>query len=216
MNLFEFGNGGIYRIVCTKNNKIYYGQTSCFIRRCFQHLQFFEKHTHSCLELQKDVDKYGIKVFLFEVIQVENKLKKRLKLEKKLIDNTPLDLLYNPKKDIHNFRKAPRIAQRVKIHDQQYYSIAEASRCLNKSSRNIRMKLDDPSNNHYERLDYHRHSYFDEYEVMIDDQYFKSTRDVVNIGLAKTTRQVRDRCRSHKWQTWLLVKKGLTNIPDRE
>ena len=118
MNLFEFENGGVYRIVCTKNNKIYYGQTSCFIRRCFQHLLFFKKQTHSCLELQKDVDKYGIKVFFFEVIQVEEKLSKRLKLEKKLIANTSLNLLYNPKNNIHNFRKIPRCAQRVQIHGQ--------------------------------------------------------------------------------------------------
>ena len=75
------------------------------------------------------------------------------------------------------------------------------------------MKLDDPSNRYYERLDYHRHSYFDKYEVVIDGRVFQSTRDVVNAGLAKTTRQVRDRCRSRKWQTWFLVEKGLTNIP---
>lgn len=56
MNLFDFRKGGVYKIVCTKNSKIYYGQTSFFIRRCFQHLSSLEKKTHSCLKLQKDVD----------------------------------------------------------------------------------------------------------------------------------------------------------------
>lgn len=49
---------------------------------------------------------------------------------------------------------------------------------------------------------------------MIDDQYFSSTCSVVEAGLAKTTRQVRDRCRSAKWKTWSLVEKGRTTIPN--
>jgi hypothetical protein len=35
----------------------------------------------------------------------------------------------------------------------------------------------------------------------------------VEAGLAKTTRQVRDRCRSVKWHKWSLVEKGRTTIP---
>jgi hypothetical protein len=48
---------------------------------------------------------------------------------------------------------------------------------------------------------------------MVDGQYFKSTSAVVEAGLAKTTRQVRDRCRSAKWQNWSLVQTGRTTIP---
>lgn len=101
----------------------------------------------------------------------------------------------------------------VKIHRIIYSSIAEASRILEESSRTIRRKLDDSLNFEYERLEYHRHIYFDEYEVEIDGQYYKSTSSVVEAGLAKTTRQVRDRCRSAKWKNWSLVKKGRTTIP---
>nr|AOC61489.1 putative site-specific DNA endonuclease [Rhexinema sarcinoideum] len=137
----------------------------------------------------------------------------RLKLEKNLIEKTPSNLLYNPKNTPHNFQKKPRIAQRVKIHATIYSSIAEASRILKKSSRTIRLKLDDPLNFEYERLEYHRHIYFDEYAVEVDGQFYSSTNSVVEAGLAKTTRQVRDRCRSAKWKNWLLVKKGRTTIP---
>jgi hypothetical protein len=48
---------------------------------------------------------------------------------------------------------------------------------------------------------------------MVDGQYFKSTCSVVAAGLAKTTRQVRDRCRSAKWQNGSLLEKGRTTIP---
>lgn len=213
MNLFEFRKGGVYKIVCTKNNKIYFGQTSCFIRRCFQHLSFLEEKKHPCFELQKDFNCFGVAFFQFEVIQIEKQLNVRLKLEKKLIEETPLNFLYNPKNSLHNFQKKPRTALSVKIHGTVYSSIAEASRILKKSSRTIRIKLNDPLNSEYEKLEYHRHIYFDEYEVEIDGHYYNSTSSVVEAGLAKTTRQVRDRCRSDKWKNWLLVKKGLTTIP---
>lgn len=58
----------------------------------------------------------------------------------------------------------------------------------------IRMKVDDVSNLHFERLNYHRHTYFDEYKVEMDGQFFQSTRAFVSAGLAKTTTQVRNRC----------------------
>lgn len=56
------------------------------------------------------------------------------------------------------------IAQRVNILGSLYPSIAQAARVLGKSSRSIRMKLDDPLNMDYTRLEYSRHVYFDEYE----------------------------------------------------
>lgn len=168
---------------------------------------------HSSLEFQKDVSRYGLDAFIFKVVQIENQLTERLKLEQKYIENTPSNLLYNQKNTPHIFQMKPRVAQRVKILGEIYPSIAQAARVLRKSPRAIRMKLDDPSNFDYERLEYHRHIYFDEYSVKIDGQYFPSTRSVVEAGLAKTTRQVRDRCRSVKWEKWLFIEKGRTTIP---
>lgn len=136
LNLFEFRKGGVYKIICIKNNKIYYGQTSCFIRRGFQHLSFLKERQHPCLKLQKNVDCYGLGAFRFEIVKIETELNKRLKLENQWIDNTPSNLLYNPKKT-YNFQTKPRIAQSVKILGYTYPSIAEASRTLGQSSRNI-------------------------------------------------------------------------------
>lgn len=139
-------------------------------------------------------------------------LKKRLKLEKQYITTTAKEFIYNPIK-IHNFKTKPRVALRIKIHDIIYPSIKEASRKTNQSPRNIGLKLNDALNINYQRLDYHKPVYFDIYEVNIGNNKFESTRAVVEAGLAKTTRQVRDRCRSKKWTEWHLVEKGRTTIP---
>ena len=124
--------------------------------------------------------------------------------------------MYNPKNPVYIFQTKPRTAQRVKISGAVYPSIAEAARVLGESSRNIRLKLDDDQNANYERLEYDRHTYWDEYAVKIEHQYFRSTAAVIKAGLAKTTRQVRDRCRSAKWQKWSLVENRSNDYPARE
>ena len=43
-----------------------------------------EDNKHDCVELQKDVNFYGINNFRFEIILNENNLNKRLKLEKEV------------------------------------------------------------------------------------------------------------------------------------
>lgn len=216
MNLFEFKDGGIYQIICIKNNKVYVGQTECFIRRCSQHLKLLKNNKHQCLQLQTDVNIYNLDNFKFEILINETNLIKRLiKLEKEYINNTPEKLLYNPIQ-IHNFKTKPCIAQCVKIRDIIYPSIREASRQINESPRNIGLKLDNNLNTDYQRLYYHKNVYFDTYKVKIDNKIFESTRDVVNASLAKTTKQVRERCRSKKWTNWELIEKRSNDYPARE
>ena len=123
--------------------------------------------------------------------------------------------LYNPIK-IHNFKTQPRVAQRIKIHAIIYPSIRQASRQIKESTRNIGLKLNDISNKDYQRLDSHKNIYFDTYKVKIDDKFFESTRSVVNTGLAKTTRQVRDRCKSKNWRNWELIENWSNDYPARE
>jgi hypothetical protein len=206
MNLFTYTQGGIYQIVCAQNKKIYYGQTQCFLRRCYQHFNLLKDHKHSCFELQKDFLRFGLDAFKFEILLYEKDFKKRLKLEKSLLQKAKTKCLYNPIQT-HNFKLKPRVAQRVKIHGKIYISISEASRILNQSKRNIGLKLNDRSNINYQRLNYHQNTYFDTYKVKVKDTIFESTRAVVEVGLAKNTRQVRDRCRSKKWKSWQLIKK---------
>ena len=217
-NLFEFDTAGIYKIVCNKNNFIYYGQTSCFIRRCFQHLQKLKSNCHSCESLQKDWNVYTQEDFSFEIIHIEYSYKKRLKLEDELLLNPSGQNLYNPKDQSQSFKHKPRISQKIQIDDTVYRSIAEASRLLNRSSRSIRQYLDDPTKSNYKRVELYRPSYLDEYSIIIDGHFFATTSCVVENGLAETTRQVRDRCRSKskKWFNWSLVKRMSNDYPNRE
>lgn len=215
-NLFDFDIPGIYRIICSKTNCIYYGQTSCFLRRSFQHLQLLKKNSHSCLKLQNDFNYYSKNSFSFEIILIEKSPNKRLKIEKDLILNAAEGSLYNPVNQNRTFNYQPRVAQQVQIDNVVYPSIAEAARQLNQSSRTLRKKLDDPVNQSYQRLYFQRHSYFDEYQVIITGKIYPTTSKVVEYGLAKTTRQVRDRCRSKKWHNWILVEKMSNDYPNRE
>jgi hypothetical protein len=72
--------------------------------------KFLKEKKHSCIELQKDVNGYGLDAFVFEVREVESQLAKRLKLEKKWIAQTPSEFLYNPTSSLHHFSTKPRIA----------------------------------------------------------------------------------------------------------
>ena len=216
-NLFEFDTPGIYQIVCKKNNFIYYGQTSCFIRRCFQHLQQLKKGCHACESLQKDWNLYTQKDFTFEVICIEDSSTQRFKRENQLISNASEAYLYNTKDQTQVFKNKPRISQKIRIDATEYRSIAEASRQLKRSSRIIRMYLDDPTKPNYERLELHRPNYTDEFSIIIDGVFYKTTSCVIEKGLATTTRQVRDRCRcKKKWSNWILVKRMSNDYPDRE
>ena len=211
-NLFDFDIAGVYKIVCSKTNCIYYGQTSCFLRRCSQHLQNLKTNNHSCLRLQNDFNRFQRNDFVFEVVCIELSLTKRLQIEKYLIETTAKTNLYNSESS-PIFYYQPRIAQQIQIAKVSYASIADAARKSNQSSRTIRSKLDDPANLTYQRIKIHRHSYFDEYQVIIEGKVYPTTSNVVKSGLAKTTRQVRDRCRTQKWHNWILVKKCRTTIP---
>lgn len=216
LNLFEFDTPGIYKIVCQKTNCTYYGQTSCFLRRCFEHLQQLQNGSHPCKSLQHDFNLYSRDNFTFKILSVEYSLQQRLKYENTMIKNTAEKYLYNPKAQTQIFKYQPRIAQKIQIDEIVYPSIAEASRQLNRSSRILRKYLDDPIKQNYKRLDFHRHNYFDEYQVIIEGKLYSTTHSVVKKGLAKTTRQVRDRGRSKKWPKWILVKRMSNDYPIRE
>lgn len=94
-NLFEFAIGGVYCIKCLKNHKTYIGSTASFLERSARHCTLLKAKTHECLALQSDFNKYGSAIFEFQILILENDVKKRLELEKQLIDQQSPDKLYN-------------------------------------------------------------------------------------------------------------------------
>lgn len=59
----------IYKISTNVNNKIYIGSSKYFPSRKTQHLHNLRKGTHHSIILQNHVNKYGIDVLLFEIIE---------------------------------------------------------------------------------------------------------------------------------------------------
>ena len=204
MNLFDFGIGGIYRIYCKSINCYYIGQTYSFLYRANQHLEKLRNQTHECKQLQNDFDLYTEKDFIFEILYYENDETKRLHLEAIELKKHSLDNLYNDLKPVGSNLKA-RIAQRVQIRDSIYPSITGAVQKTGESKTSIIRKLNDPGNLLYVRL---KTVDLTKYHVQIHDQIYKSTQEVVEKGLAKTTREVRQRCRSKNWPTWILKERS--------
>jgi len=205
INLFDFDKAGVYKINCTATHKVYYGQTFSFLKRWTDHFYHLQNPTHDCLKLQKYFNFYGAKSFIFKSLCLENDSQKRLLIEQTFIKKKISKNLYNVVKP-HNFTKRAT-RHRVAINNKIYDSISEASRQLNLDVRTLRRRLDDPTNQNYQRLEVIQVTNFNHYEVLINDKHFYSTSDVVKANLAKSTKQVRERCRSKKWKTWHLIQK---------
>ena len=197
MNLFDCGIGGIYRIYCKSTKCYYIGQTYSFLYRANQHLEKLRNQTHECKQLQNDFDLYPEKDFIFEILYYENDETKRLHLETIELKKYSLDNLYNDLKPVGLNLKA-RIAQQVQIRDSLYPSITVAVQKTGESKTSIIRKLNDPGNLLYVRV---KTVDLNKYHVQINDQIYKSTQEVVEKGLARTTREVRQRCRSKNWPT---------------
>lgn len=204
MNLFDYGGGGIYRIYCKSTNCFYIGQTFSFIYRANQHLEKLRNQTHECKKLQKDWDIYTPTDFTFEICYYENDDTKRLKLEKLELKKYSSNSLYNDLKPVGSNLKT-RVAQQVQIRGYSYPSITSAVKKTGESKTSIIRKLDDPSNLFYVRL---KKIDLDKYYVQINNKIYRSTREVVENGLAQTTREVRQKCGSKYWPTWILKERS--------
>ena len=65
----EYGdNGGIYKMVCTSNGKVYIGQTINFCRRFREHLSDMKLSRHHNQDILNDYLKYGEDAFEFEIL----------------------------------------------------------------------------------------------------------------------------------------------------
>lgn len=60
---------GVYKIVNTKNNKVYIGSTNSFKRRKNNHFSQLRNNKHINKYLQMDFNKFGEDIFLFEIIK---------------------------------------------------------------------------------------------------------------------------------------------------
>lgn len=95
---------GIYRILCTKNNKSYIGHTTqSFGSRWKSHVKNLNSGNHHCNLLQLDWNEFGVNEFVFKILDIENDKEKALKLEQSYI-NGMREELYNTSLN-NGFRK---------------------------------------------------------------------------------------------------------------
>jgi hypothetical protein len=67
MNVFR-GTAGIYKIVCKKTNKEYYGLSKNMLVAKRYHLNKLRQGKHWNIKLQRDYNSYGEDSFEFEVV----------------------------------------------------------------------------------------------------------------------------------------------------
>jgi len=60
---------GVYKIVNIVNNKVYVGSSCDINRRWKEHIFRLKKNKHHSVKLQNSFNKYGVDVFIFEVIE---------------------------------------------------------------------------------------------------------------------------------------------------
>jgi group I intron endonuclease len=65
--IFDIGEG-LYAIECSKNNRIYFGNTNDIRSRFEKHLWYLRRHKHPNRELQKDFIKYGESAFQYKML----------------------------------------------------------------------------------------------------------------------------------------------------
>jgi len=63
-------NIGIYKIVCTENNKIYIGQSKNIQKRWEQHINELINNKHCNDDLQNDFNKFGELAFEFDIVHL--------------------------------------------------------------------------------------------------------------------------------------------------
>lgn len=78
--------GGVYRITCLANKRVYIGSSARVGMRINEHKYRLRHDKHHSRHLQRAWDKYGEDAFEFEVLALEEDRKFRLFLEQHLLD----------------------------------------------------------------------------------------------------------------------------------
>lgn len=109
---------GIYKIVNSRNKRVYIGSTVNFQNRFAQHLKMLREGNHHCKQLQNDWDLYGEECFTFKVAEVVDDKTVLLDVEKEHIHQYKRP--YN-KKDRLNWDYNPNytIEQRLLINQKR-------------------------------------------------------------------------------------------------
>lgn len=90
---------GIYTIKCLSNGKVYVGSAVDLISRKSQHFYRLRKNKHGNSHLQNAYNKYGEQNFIFEIVEIVEKVEDLILIEQKSIDD------FSNENELFNIRK---------------------------------------------------------------------------------------------------------------
>lgn len=207
--LSDLFNPGLYKITCTANQKQYIGESSNVLSRLGRHTDFLQKNQSDCAEMQKDLNKYSKKNFIFTALEVDSKYGNkdlRKQRETVLIEQIPKELRYNQ-------LESPEYStsRGIKIWGQVYPSLSNAAQVLEESRTNIFRKASNPQNLDYVFWTQEENSVFNsqqEYQFrkscscIINGCFYNSLNEAArDLGINHKT--VKNKIFSDKWPNYL-------------
>jgi hypothetical protein len=177
-----FFQPGIYAIVNTQTNKCYIGEAANLADRLSRHILQLNAQKHDCIQLQKDWKLYGEQVFDFVILELGTEMWsdriKRLKVERQYIQKYQ-NQLYNLM-SIRKIKPISKISNRsnsipIRVDDEIFTSISEASRHFGVSLSTIRSRLNNPNSLNWSYINKERQVATNlARAVVIDDKYYLS------------------------------------------
>lgn len=109
--------GGIYKIECRKNGKIYIGKAKDIESRAVQHIYMLNCNRHENYFLRMDWQKYGKDAFYFSALERIDSAEKRKLRERKIINWFKPNVLYNVSHIPENYKKIKVIYTKTRQED---------------------------------------------------------------------------------------------------
>lgn len=207
-DFFNFCQPGIYMIICTKNQKIYIGQSSNCLYRIGGHFTSLKNNTHSCVALLKDFKKYDPQYFQAFIIKSGahyDRLQIRQKEELQLINQQKKHLCYNFLE-----KKEPNYKS-FSYKNQIFFTIKELRLFINLnenknySETDFRRKFINPDGCfHNQIILIKTRPQTDQF--LVNDQICYGWKDVVEKQFAETKRQVFYRLNSSTFPNFKYLK----------
>lgn len=215
-NFFDFCLPGLYQITCTRNNKIYFGETNNCCYRLGHHFTDLNNNTHHCKALLSDFKKYGATSFKATIIEMGPHLQdteRRKKRETEHIASITPDLCYN----VIDVDDRKPVYKSYQYLDRTFHTINELRLFINKTEKT------NYSETHFRRLFISPHGMFSNKVqfvktrpqtdmFLVDNQIFYGWRDIVAKNLAKNKRQVFYRLTSANWPSFQYFKKTKNRV----
>jgi hypothetical protein len=147
LNFLDFINvsqgPGLYAILCTKKNKIYFGESANVLLRLGRHYHYLQTGMSDCSSLQKDFNLYGESFFCFYILSIGPQWSDvQTRREKEELISANKGKVYNSEE----YNQSSIYRKLVKLKDQIFESIAEASRQTGIPKTTVRRNCNNPKN----------------------------------------------------------------------